>query len=162
MNGNRPALEPLRTAYRIQYLSNEQLDKLQNATLEILENIGIKFPSEKALKVFAEHGADVDMKTQIVKIKRDLVFKAMKTVPRYFVMGARVPEYDLHLEEGTTYFTTDGCGVEVVDLDSTEPRPSTKADVVRRRRARRGPWRRRPHRWPGRPSEAQSESPCRA
>ena len=53
----------------------------------------------------------------------------MKTVPRYFVMGARVPEYDLHLEDGTTYFTTDGCGVEVVDLDTGQPRPSTKADV---------------------------------
>jgi trimethylamine--corrinoid protein Co-methyltransferase len=58
-----------------------------------------------------------------------MVFNAMKTVPRYFVMGARVPEYDLKLEDGTTYFTTDGCGVEVVDLDTSQPRSSTKADV---------------------------------
>jgi trimethylamine---corrinoid protein Co-methyltransferase len=129
MNGNRPALEPLRSAYRLQYLTDEQLDKLQEATLDILENIGVKIPSEKALNVFAEHGANVDKNTQIVKIKRDMVFKAMKTVPRYFVMGARVPEYDLHLEEGTTYFTTDGCGVEVIDLDTGQPRSSTKADV---------------------------------
>jgi trimethylamine--corrinoid protein Co-methyltransferase len=129
MTSERPALEPLRSAYRLQYLTDEQLDKLQEATLDILENVGVKFPSEKALNVFAEHGANVDKATQIVKIKRDMVFKAMKTVPRYFVMGARVPEYDLHLEDGTTYFTTDGCGVEVVDLDTGHPRPSTKADV---------------------------------
>jgi trimethylamine--corrinoid protein Co-methyltransferase len=64
-----------------------------------------------------------------VKIKRDMVFKALKTVPRYFVMGARVTEYDLHLEDGVTYFTTDGCGVEVFDLDTGQPRPSSKADV---------------------------------
>ena len=99
MSGNRPALEPLRSAFRVQYLTDEQLDKLQNATLEILENVGIKFPSEKALNVFAEHGAQVDRVNQIVKIKRDMVFNAMKTVPRYFVMGARVPEYDLNLQE---------------------------------------------------------------
>ncbi len=129
MNGERPALEPLRSAYRLQYLSDEQLDKLQEATLDILENVGVKFPSEKALKVFAENGANVDRTTQIVKIKRDLVFKAMKTVPRYFVMGARVPEYDLNLEDGTTYFTTDGCGIEVVELDTGQPHSSTKADV---------------------------------
>jgi trimethylamine--corrinoid protein Co-methyltransferase len=129
MASDRPALEPLRSAFRIQYLTDEQLDKLQEATLDILENVGVKFPSEKALKVFAEHGANVDMKTQIVKLNRDLVFKAMKAVPRYFTMGARVPEYDLNLQDGTTYFTTDGCGVEVVDLDTGIPRPSTKADV---------------------------------
>jgi trimethylamine--corrinoid protein Co-methyltransferase len=129
MNGKRPALEPLRSAYRLQYLTDEQLDQLQEATLDILENVGVKFPSEKALKVFAEHGAHVDRDTQIVKLKRDMVFKAMKTVPRYFVMGARVPEYDLNLEDGTTYFTTDGCGVEVVDLDTNQPRASSKADV---------------------------------
>jgi trimethylamine--corrinoid protein Co-methyltransferase len=130
MNGNRPALEPLRSAYRLQYLTDEQLDQLQEATLDILENIGVKFPSEKALKVFAEHGAQVDRGTQIVKLKRDMVFNAMKTVPRYFVMGARVPEYDLNLEDGTTYFTTDGCGVEFVDLDTGQPRASSKADVA--------------------------------
>ena len=129
MNGDRPALEPIRSAYRLQYLTDEQLDKLQEATLDILENVGVKFPSKKALIVFAEHGAQVDKNTQIVKLKRDMVFKALKTVPRYFVMGARIPQYDLDLEDGTTYFTTDGCGVEVVDLDTGQPRPSSKADV---------------------------------
>jgi trimethylamine--corrinoid protein Co-methyltransferase len=129
MNGDRPALEPLRSAHRLRYLTDEQLDKLQEATLDILENVGVKFPSEKALNVFAEHGANVDKNSQVVKLKRDMVFDALKTAPRYFVMGARVPEYDLHLEDGVTYFTTDGCGVEVVDLDTGIPRPSTKADV---------------------------------
>lgn len=128
-NGNRPPLEPLRPAYRIQYFSDEELDKLQQATLDILEHIGVKFMTEKALDVFSSHGASVDKQTGIVKIKPDLVFEAMKTVPRYFTMAARIPEYDLHLEDGTTYFTTDGCGVEVVDLGTDKPRKSTKADV---------------------------------
>ncbi len=129
MNGQRPPLEPIRSAYRLQYLTDEQLDQLQEATLDILENVGVKVPSEKALRVFSEHGAQVDHETRIVKIKRDMVFNAMKTVPRYFVMGARAPEYDLQLQDGTTYFTTDGCGVQVCELDTGTIRPSTKADV---------------------------------
>ncbi len=129
MNGQRPPLEPIRSAYRLQYLTDEQLDQLQEATLDILENVGVKFPSEKALRAFAEHGAQVEHESQIVKIKRDMVFNAMKTVPRFFVMGARAPEYDLQLQDGTTYFTTDGCGVQVCELETGTIRPSTKADV---------------------------------
>lgn len=129
MNGQRSPLEPICSAYRLQYLTDEQLERLQEAALDILENVGVKFPSEKALRVFAEHGARVDRETQIVKIGRDMVFKAMKTVPRYFVMGARDPDYDLQLRDGVTYFTTDGCGVQVADLETGTIRASTKADV---------------------------------
>lgn len=129
MNGPRPPLEPIHSAYRMQFLADEQLDQLQESTLDILENVGVKFPSQKCLDAFAEHGAQVDMAKQVVRIPRGMVFNALKTVPRYFVMGARVPEYDLHLQENVTYFTTDGCGVETVDLYTGEKRVSTKADV---------------------------------
>ncbi len=125
----RPAIEPIRTAYRLQFLSQEQLDQLQEATLQILEEVGVKFPSEKALALFADHGAQVDHETQIVKLPRDLVRRAMATVPRYFNVGARDPACDFHLEDGVTYFCTDGCGVETVDLEAGQRRPSCKADV---------------------------------
>jgi len=130
MSVQRPPLEPLRPAYRVQYLTDEQLDQLQEATLDILENVGVKFPSEKALDILNGHGAKVDKASQVVKFPRDLVFKAMKTVPRYFKMAARAPEYDLQLADGVTYFTTDGCGVQVVDLDSQVERASRKSDVA--------------------------------
>jgi trimethylamine--corrinoid protein Co-methyltransferase len=135
MTGNtgvaRPPIEPLRPAFRYRVHSEDELDQLQGATLEILETVGVKFPSPKALAILAEHGAQVDHETEIVKFSRDLVFKAMQTVPRYFVAGARLPEYDLQLQEGVTYLTTDGCGVEAVDPESRELRPSNKADVGR-------------------------------
>ena len=129
MPNQLPPLEPIRSAYRLQFLSDSQLDQLQESTLDILENVGVKFPSEKCLKIFAEHGAHADMEKQIVKIPRGMVFNALKTVPRYFVMGARAPEYDLQLQENVTYFTTDGCGLETIDLYTGEKRTSTKADV---------------------------------
>jgi trimethylamine--corrinoid protein Co-methyltransferase len=129
MSIERPAIEPICTAFRVQFLDDEQLDRMQEATLHILEEVGVKFPSEKALAIFAEHGAWVDHGTQIVRIPRDLVFRAMATVPRTFQVGARDPALDFHLREGVTYFTTDGCGVEVVDLETGQQRPSCKADV---------------------------------
>jgi trimethylamine--corrinoid protein Co-methyltransferase len=124
------SIEPIRPAFRVRFLNDEQLDAIQKATLQILEQVGVKFPSEKALAIFADHGAHVDHQTQIVRIPRELVFQAMATVPRYFQLGARNPDLDFHLEDGATYFTTDGCGVEVVDLETRQQRPSCKADVA--------------------------------
>jgi trimethylamine--corrinoid protein Co-methyltransferase len=124
-----PPLEPLRPAFRLQCLTDAQLDRMQAATLEILEQTGVKFPSEKSLQIFAEHGAQVDWKTQIVRLPPDLVFKALATAPRYYTLGARTRQYDLELQDGVSYFTTDGCGVETVDLLSGQRRPSCKADV---------------------------------
>ncbi len=126
---DRPPIEPIRTPYKLNFLSSEQLDNLQEATLNILENSGVQFPSEKALAIFAEHGAAVDQETQIVKIPRELVFKAMATVPRYFTLGARNPAFDLQLQAGVTYFTNDGCGHNVVDFKTGERRASRKSDV---------------------------------
>jgi trimethylamine--corrinoid protein Co-methyltransferase len=130
MTSERPAIEPIRTDFRMQFLSDEQLDQMQEATLRILEDVGVQFPAEKALSIFADHGAQVDRESQIVRMPRELVFKAMSTVPRYFHVGARDPACDFALEDGTTYFTTDGCGVETVDLKTRECRPSCKADVA--------------------------------
>lgn len=131
MSVARPAIEPIRSEYIFQFLREEQLDQLQEATLQILETVGVQFPSEKALAIFAENGAQVDHESQIVKIPRDLVRRAMRTVPRYFHLGSRAFECDLHLEDGVTYFTTDGCGVETIDFDTRRRRPSSKADVGR-------------------------------
>jgi trimethylamine--corrinoid protein Co-methyltransferase len=131
MSVERPAIEPIRPDLRLQVLTGEQLDDLQEATLHVLEEVGVMFPSEKALSIFAEHGATVDHDAQIVKIPRDMVRKAMSTVPRYFQVGARDPSCDFHLEEGATYWTTDGCGVETVDFETGELRPSRKEDVGR-------------------------------
>jgi trimethylamine--corrinoid protein Co-methyltransferase len=131
MSVERPAIEPIRSAYRVQFMSDQQLDDLQRATLRLLEDVGVKFPSKKALTLFAEHGAHVDRETQIVRLPRELVFKAMATVPRYFHVGARDPSCDFDLEDGATYFTTDGCGVETTDLETGQLRPSCKDDVGR-------------------------------
>jgi len=131
MKPENPTLAPIVTNYKVQFLSENKLDQLQDATLHVLENIGVSFPTEKALTIFEAHGANVDRDTSIVKIPRDLVHKAMSSVPRYFQLGARNPEVSFDLQEGHTYFTVDGCGVETIDLVTGLPRASTKADVGR-------------------------------
>jgi trimethylamine--corrinoid protein Co-methyltransferase len=129
MSTERQVIEPIKTPYKLNFLDAQQLDNLQEATFSVLENTGVKFPSEKALAIFAEHGANVDLESQIVKIPRDLVHRAMSTIRRYFTLGARNSDFDLQLQDGVTYFTNDGCGHNVVDFKTGKRRASTKADV---------------------------------
>jgi trimethylamine--corrinoid protein Co-methyltransferase len=131
MTVERPSIEPIKSHRRLRYLSDGQLARMETATLEILEEVGVKFPSEKALATFEDHGADVDHETQIVRIPADLVQEAMGHVPRTFHVGARDPSCEFDLEDGVTYFTTDGCGVETVDFETRERRSSRKDDVAR-------------------------------
>ena len=125
-----PELEPIRSHRRVRFLEDEQLDQLQDATLSVLEDVGVRFPNERSLEILGDHGAIVDRSTQIVRFPRDLVRRAVATAPRQFTMAARNPAFDLALEEGTSYYTTDGCGVSTIDWDTRVERPSCKGDVA--------------------------------
>jgi trimethylamine:corrinoid methyltransferase-like protein len=125
-----PALQPIVPAYHVQIVEDQQLDQLQSATLEILEQVGIHCPSEKALKIYSEHGAVVDHQRQLVKFPRTVVLDAMSHAPRFYTMGARHPDFDLKLDGSTFYCATDGCGVETIDFVTRQRRPSKKDDVA--------------------------------
>ena len=126
----RPPIEPIVTPYQMHFLNEQQLVDLQAATLTVLEETGVQFPSEKALAIFAEHGAQVDHEKQIVKIPRELVFKALSTAPRYPLLAGRDQQLDLQTQSGTTYLTNDGCGHQTIDMRTGQRRASSKADVA--------------------------------
>ncbi len=130
MTSETPALQPITPAYHVNILEPDQLDQLQSATFEILEQVGIHCPSEKALKIYAEHGALVDFSTQLVKLPREIVLDAMAHAPRFYTMGARQPAFDLNLDGKSFYCATDGCGVETIDFVTRERRRSKKEDVA--------------------------------
>jgi len=124
-----PALQPIVSTRRVRFLEDEQLDQLQEATLHVLETVGVRFPNQRSLEILADGGCHVDMATQIVKFPRDVVRRAMATVPRTYTLAARNPAFDLHLAEGTSYYTLDGCGVAAIDPDTGQERASRKSDL---------------------------------
>jgi trimethylamine--corrinoid protein Co-methyltransferase len=131
MSSETPPLQPIVPAYHLRILSDEQPEQFKAATLEILATVGVHCPSEKALAIYTEHGAQVDWETQIVKLPPDVVVSAMSHAPRFYTMGARSEAHDLGLDGTAMYCATDGCGVTTVDFESGERRPSTKEDVAK-------------------------------
>jgi trimethylamine--corrinoid protein Co-methyltransferase len=130
MISDTPVLQPITPAFHAHILEDAQLDTLQSATLEVLEQVGIHCPSEKALKIYADHGATVDFSRQLVKLPHDVVLDAMSHAPRFYTMGARHPSFDLNLDGKTMFCATDGCGVETIDVVTRQRRRSSKEDVA--------------------------------
>ena len=130
MSSETPLLQPIRPKGQFHVLDKGQIQTLANGTLEILAETGVHCPSEKCLKIYADHGADVDFENQIVRIAPDLVDASLKTAPRYYTMGARSPAHDIDLAKGGLYCATDGCGVETIDFTTRERRASRKEDVA--------------------------------
>ena len=131
MFSQTPELQPIKPGYRLRILTDQQLGQFKTAALEILEEIGVHCPSQKALNIYAAHGAQVDFEAQIVKLPADLVTAAISHAPRHYRLGARVPGYDLMLDGQHFYCATDGCGTEVIDFISRQRRDSCKEDVAR-------------------------------
>ena len=130
MYSETPDILPFTSPIKHEVLTDDQINILKEGTLHLLEEVGVKFPSRKALDTFADHGAQVDWENEIVRISPDLVERAMSTAPRSFVLGGREEHFDLTLDGSSSYLATDGCGVRVMDIESRSERPSRKEDVA--------------------------------
>jgi len=111
-------------------LSPEDIESIHSATLDIIESVGVNFPSPKALDIWEAHGAKVDRETMVVKIPPDVIETALKQAPSTYTLAARDSSLDLPLDGNHVYVGTDGCGVQVLDIDTGECRRSRLKDVA--------------------------------
>ncbi|MFC1996386.1 trimethylamine methyltransferase family protein [Chloroflexota bacterium] len=124
-------IECIESKLKLEVLTTNQLAEIKTATLHILAEIGVKFPSQKALNIFAENGAQVDFKTSIVRMSPDFVLENISHAPREYLLSGRIEGTDLELGSGKSYFATDGCGHETIDFETGERRLSYKDDIVK-------------------------------
>jgi trimethylamine--corrinoid protein Co-methyltransferase len=115
---------------RLEILSPQDVQRIHEATLQIIENTGVRFPSRKALEIWQSHGASVDWDSMIVKARPHLIEDALKHAPPAYSLAARDASQDLLMDGNHVFLGTDGCGVEVLDLHSGEKRRSCLRDVA--------------------------------
>ncbi len=114
---------------KLEILSKEDVQKIHDATLHIIENVGVRFPSKRALEIWESVGADVNHEKRIVKVKPRVIEDALKKCPPAYNLAARDPQQDLSLDGNHVHLGTDGCGVEVLDIVTGEKRTSCLQDV---------------------------------
>src|SRR5262249_19667677 len=97
---------PLRNHLKpIEPMSQDQLMAIHEASLRLLEDVGIEFMVKAARQKFREAGASVDEGTGQVRIPRELITEALKTAPSSFVLTPRNPARRLHIGENHISFS---------------------------------------------------------
>jgi trimethylamine--corrinoid protein Co-methyltransferase len=112
-------------------LSKEDLEKIHETTLKVLETTGFRINSQKCLKILEEGGCKVDYKSQTALIPPHLVKEALRKNPKSITLCARNPKYDAPLDQRHVYITTDGNGTQTFDMETGERRASTKEDIAK-------------------------------
>ena len=114
---------------KLEILTTEEIKKIHAATLWIIEHVGVRFPSKRALEIWEANGATIDHEKRIVRVKGDLIEEALTKCPPIYSLAARDPDQDLLLDGNHVFLGTDGCGVEVIDLETAQKRTSCLRDI---------------------------------
>ncbi len=114
---------------KLEILTKEEVQKIHDATLWIIENVGVRFPSKRTLDIWESCGATVDRDKKLVRVKPNLIEDALKKCPPKYILAARDPQQDCSLDGNHVYLGTDGCGVEVIDFETGQKRTSCLSDV---------------------------------
>jgi trimethylamine--corrinoid protein Co-methyltransferase len=111
-------------------LSHKEVKKIHEASLEILETIGILVRLEKARDIFAHHGCRVDSETWVVKIPRKIAETNIQAfVPKFHFHG-RDPKFDRTLPKHRPVIVTASSAPNVVDPVTGQERRATSADIA--------------------------------
>jgi trimethylamine--corrinoid protein Co-methyltransferase len=112
------------------FLSTEEVEKIHDASLEILENIGVRVHLEQARDIFAKHGCKVDQKSKVVRLPRKVVdLYRQAFVPRFTFRG-RDPHFDRTIPDDRPLIVTASSAPNLIDPVSGKERRATSGDIA--------------------------------
>ncbi|MCK6453343.1 MAG: trimethylamine methyltransferase family protein [Alphaproteobacteria bacterium] len=108
-------------------LSTDQVEAIHEASLGILEELGIEFLLPEALDHLRRAGADVAAGGPLVRFDRGLVAEAVAKAPGRFTLHARNPARNLEVGGNAIAFACVGSAPNASDIDGGR-RPGNRRD----------------------------------
>ena len=109
----------------VDLLSEEQVRTIHEASMDVIEEVGVEFRCEDAIAMWRAAGASVDGVR--VRIDRELLMELVGTAPSSYTMVARDRSFDATVGDGKTIFTPSYGAPYVLDLDGVR-RPASLDD----------------------------------
>ena len=103
-------------------LTPEQIEKIDAASMDILENVGVRFRDDIALADWKRAGAKVD--GEMVYLDRHLVRELIATIPESFTYHARNPANNLPFGQDNAIFVPMTGAPFLRDLDDVRRNPT--------------------------------------
>jgi len=109
----------------VDLLSDDQVQVIHDASMDVVEEIGVEFRCDDALALWRDAGAAVDGVR--VRLDREHLMALVGTAPSSYTMVARDPTHTVTVGNGKTIFTPSYGAPYVLGLDGTR-RPGTLED----------------------------------
>ena len=111
-------------------LSQDDIKRIHEASLDVLERVGIEVQPSECRDIFQQAGVKIDTDRNRVYIPRSMVEDALATARNEVLLAGRDPKHDMILGGTRVYLGTGGAAVKVLDLESQRARESVLADIV--------------------------------
>ena len=112
-------------------LTNEQVESVHEASLEILENVGMLVCNQEARQRFVKHGCWKDVGTEIIKFPRKVVEDFRQAAPPTFTFYGRDPKFDRTIPDDAPLLVTGSSAPDITDLQTGEIQRSRSDDIAR-------------------------------
>jgi trimethylamine--corrinoid protein Co-methyltransferase len=112
-------------------LTQEQVEQIHEASLEILEEVGLLVHNEKAREVFKTHGCQVDPDTKRVCFPCTVVEENRKAIPPDFTFHGRDPKFDRTIPADGPLVVTASSAPNILDPVTGCERRATSEDIAR-------------------------------
>ena len=109
----------------VDLLSDDQVQVIHDASMDVVEEVGVEFRCDDALALWRDAGAAVDGAR--VRLDREHLMALVGTAPSSYTMVARDPTHTVTVGNGKTIFTPSYGAPYVLGLDGTR-RPGTLED----------------------------------
>jgi trimethylamine--corrinoid protein Co-methyltransferase len=119
------------SGFGLNALSDDQLDSIHYATLQVLKRTGLRVEHDEALEIFHGSGGVIERRKGygIVRIPEHLVEDCISWAPSTVVYHGRDREDDFVVEPKRVSFINGGGCVNVIDMESRQARKGTKRDA---------------------------------
>ncbi len=114
----------------LKIIADAEVDRIHEASLAILEEVGVQFPNQQVLGLFEAAGALVDFDSQVVKIPATLVETALASLPKDFSTVPPDGGPPIHLGDGDLKLSMD-CTDRIIDARRNVIYRGTQEDVLK-------------------------------
>jgi trimethylamine--corrinoid protein Co-methyltransferase len=112
-------------------LTQVEVERVHEASLEILQEVGLLVRYAPARELFRAHGCHVDLETNRVRFPRAISEKYIKVLPPKFTFHGRDPRYDKTIPDDSPVIVTGSSAPDILDPVTGIERRAVIADIVR-------------------------------
>ena len=115
----------------VEFLADEEVHKVHEASLFILDRTGIRVRNDNARRIFIDRGCTWDTHTGVIRIPAKTVEEYRKFFVPSFAFHGRDPKFDRILPQDGPIMITASSAPDVIDPDTGVQRRAKSSDIAR-------------------------------